>query len=382
MLLIIAALGLLLAMGLAWLRADDALMQSSLRALRTLRNVAILFLIASFYMRRRLSASRHAEPGNARRRRNALDCIFGIGRKIDNARALSLLQRAYQDGDRLAGAVLAGLLRRDPSNRNSRQDLRIMDDCSIALSRLARSGNKEAGFILCWLMTLLPPSGRTRRLLLRYLPACCEAGLIEAWYLSGFCHARGAFLQEDADIQQAADWFEKAAQSDCALAISGLGILLSDPDLPWSHPQRGADLLKQAAERGDDLSKLRLAYITLKGVGVTPDPASALVWLELVSGPLRSVALLKSASIRMSREYGLLDYSEARRLLEEVQPLLNMLAPHSDGGELHTRMGEVLADMQTGDSDDSYFDSVLDQLKCATESDWQRIVRVCQDEIN
>lgn len=122
------------------------------------------------------------------------------------------------------------------------------------LERAARAGHADALLLLGYIYD----KAEENTLALDYFRRSADAGNAEAAWSIGSMYAAGDGVERD--LPQALDWFRRAATGGHGPAMETLGLAYIDGRLGLDKdPEKGWELLREAAEAGDESAKARLA---------------------------------------------------------------------------------------------------------------------------
>ncbi|MCB1187652.1 sel1 repeat family protein [bacterium] len=284
---------------------------------------AIVVWLATLFMKRwQLSRSTHAEPGNTDLRQQAIRQLHAVNVPCDREQARHLLQQAYANGDRLAGAMLSRMLLSEPGDA-ARRSSEILADCMHAVHKVAGQGSTEAMFQRTCLTGGTSPG--------RGIPADPRAELArqaEAGYLPAQLQLAGMLEDGDTlalDLPAALGCYEQAAEQGSAFGKGGIGRILTDPRFRQRDATRALPLLEAAAANGDPKSQLRLAQLLEDGRELPQDLLRARTLKEQAAARHLPEAIQGLARMQEEGIGGPQQPAEARRLLGTLQEL----PPHS-----------------------------------------------------
>jgi TPR repeat protein len=199
--------------------------------------------------------------------------LIGRGVPQDTEKAIALFETAAAGGETYA---MNSLARAYASGEGVEQDREKAMDLYL---RAAAQGNTFAYNNLGY---LLAEEGRGDRALPLF-QASAEAGDVYGYNNMGYAYQRGIGVEPD--IEEAIDWYERAAEGGQPNAPINLGFIYRDgaPGLD-PDPERAAFWFAEAAKGGNPWGSVHLAALREAGtIGDAPDPVAAAKLLARVA---------------------------------------------------------------------------------------------------
>ena len=279
---------------------------------------------------------------NRDQRQLALDHRYGIGRDVDMQEAERILMELHEQGDVIASAHLFSQISMGLEQYSRNEEADEIWGCALEdLYELFDDENLEAGFAVAYAFRgveedkdwILHMERMTRRSL--------EAQYIPGILLRAELLMSGEYLEQNKE--ESVRLYQMCADMGCVAATTKIGNIYMSEEYPGYDPEKGKQLLLEAAAKGDPQAWYKLAYRTWGEEMNADQSAKVEHYLRMawdageLGGAIRLVDLLLHDSGPEP------DLVEIRRVLEEIEPELSHAG---DDNSFRGMMEEYFAELE------------------------------------